>query len=204
MIQVNSSIATSNTKHSPPIIADQWAAICSIILLSCTLCWKMCHTQSARYCRTKIPRGFSYHILPVDHFSEDDFLGSVTDAVHGSNPCHLVGCFQFLCHALRCLHLLDNQGQTLLRLLVQISRICPELTAENKVIKEDWMVLFDAVPVQLSSFTNGALFVRGQGKNRNIIIANEFIPKAIALIINVFLHLSHSIDLLILVLESQV
>ena len=44
-----------------------------------------------------------------------------------------------------------------------------------------------------SPFTNGALFLRGQGKNRNIIIANEFIPKAIALIINVFLHLSHSI-----------
>lgn len=53
-----------------------------------------------------------------------------------------------------------------------------------------------------SEFTNGALFLGGPGKNRNIIIANAFIPKAIALIINVFLHLSHSINLLVLVLES--
>ena len=37
-----------------------------------------------------------------------------------------------------------------------------------------------------------------------ILIANEFIIKAVALIINAFLHLSLSIDLLTLVLESQV
>ena len=65
-------------------------------------------------------------------------------------------------------------------------------------------MLFEVVPVHPSPFTNGALLLRGQGKNRNIIIANVFIPKAITFIINVFLHLSHGIDFLILVLESQV
>ena len=63
-------------------------------------------------------------------------------------------------------------------------------------------MFFEVVPVHPPPFTNGALFLGCKGKNRNIIIANEFIPKAIALIINVFLQLSHSIDLLILVLES--
>ena len=65
-------------------------------------------------------------------------------------------------------------------------------------------MISEIVPVHPSPFTNGALFIRGQGKNRNIIIANAFIPKAIVFIINVFVHLSHRIDLLILVLESQV
>ena len=63
-------------------------------------------------------------------------------------------------------------------------------------------MLFEVFPVHSSPFTNGALLLGGQNKNRNIVIANAFIPKAIALIINVFLHLSHCIDLLILVLES--
>ena len=63
-------------------------------------------------------------------------------------------------------------------------------------------MLFEVIPVHPPPFTSGALFLGGQGKNRNIVIANELIPKAIDLIINVFLHLSHCIDLLILVLES--
>ncbi len=37
------------------------------------------------YIRTKTLQGFSYCILLVDHFPEDNFLASVADAVHSSN-----------------------------------------------------------------------------------------------------------------------
>lgn len=85
-----------------------------------------CHTWSARYFRTKILQGFSYRILLVNQFPKDDFHCPVADAVHGSNPFHLVGCFQLLCYDLRCFHLVDNDFKVVLCLLVQISRICPE------------------------------------------------------------------------------
>ena len=79
-------------------------------------------------CRTRILPGFSYRIRPVNQLPEDDFLCTVKDAVHGSDPGHLVTGFQILCHALSDLHLLDNTFQATLCLLVQIGKISPELT----------------------------------------------------------------------------
>ncbi len=63
-------------------------------------------------------------------------------------------------------------------------------------------MLFQILPVNPTPFPDGALFPGGQGESRNIIITYGFIPKAIGFILNVFLNLSHSIDLLVLVLES--
>ena len=67
---------------------------------------KTYHTLLLRCCRAKILQGFSYCILLVDQFSEDDFLCTVTDAVHGSYPCHLIVLLHVLCHALSGFHLL--------------------------------------------------------------------------------------------------
>lgn len=116
---------------------------------------------------------------------------------------HLIGRLQFLYHALGRFYLLDNQRQTLLCLFIQISQISPELTTENKVIKANRMMLFQIFPGHPAPLPDGALFLGCKGKNRNIIIAYEFIPKAIVFIINMFLHLSHCIALLILVLELE-
>ena len=66
-------------------------------------------TLSVQYCRTKILQGFSYRILPIDQFGNDDFLCTITDAVHSSYPCHLLACFQHLCHALSGFHLLNDK-----------------------------------------------------------------------------------------------
>ena len=73
--------------------------------ISCTLYKRMCHTLLAQYCRTRILHGFSYCILLVDQFLEDDFLCTVADVVHGSDPCQLLLRLQalvdafFLCHS---------------------------------------------------------------------------------------------------------
>ena len=65
------------------------------------VCMSTYHTLSARCCRTRILQGFSYGILPVDQFVEDDLLRAVTDAVHGSDLCHQVSCLGY-CWVLRC------------------------------------------------------------------------------------------------------
>ena len=44
--------------------------------------------------------GFSYHILSVDQFSEDDFLYTVANVIHSSDPGQLILCFQLLIDAL--------------------------------------------------------------------------------------------------------
>lgn len=49
-------------------------------------------------------------VLSIYDFFQYNFLCPIVDTVHGSNPGHLVTGFQILCHALRYLHLLNNQG----------------------------------------------------------------------------------------------
>ena len=49
---------------------------------------KKYHIPSAQYCHTKILPASSYHILPVNHFTEDNFLCPVMDAVHSLDPSH--------------------------------------------------------------------------------------------------------------------
>ena len=130
----------------------------------------MCHTPLARCCRTKILRGFSYCILPIDHFPEDDFLGSIANAVHGSNPCHLIVHLHALCHALSGFRLLNDKFKAALCLLVQIRQISPQFTAENKVVKADRVMFFKIFPVQPSLTTNRSGFF-WQTNIGNIVIA---------------------------------
>ena len=67
-----------------------------------------------------------------------NFFRPIVNAIHSSDPCHLVTGFQFLSHTLRCLHLLNNQGQTLLCLLVQIGKISPESSRKSLDITRDF------------------------------------------------------------------
>ena len=130
----------------------------------------MCYTLLAQDCRTKILQGFTYLILLVDQFGKDNLLCTITDAVHGSNPCHLVSCFQCLCHALRILHLLNNDLQTALCLLVQVGQISPQFSGQAKVIKADRMMFPQILSVHPSLTANGSGFFR-QANIGNIVVA---------------------------------
>ena len=57
----------------------------------CILCKRMCRTRSARYFRIKILRGFSYQILLIDHFSQNNLLGSVADSEYREYSNHRNG-----------------------------------------------------------------------------------------------------------------
>ena len=113
---------------------------------------------------------------------EDDLLGTVADAVHGSNPHHRVGCFQILCYTLGSLHLLDDQEQTLLCLLVQICQIGPELAAEDQTVKQDWVLLFEKLTVQSDPFPDRPMLF-GQSQIGQKTVPNEGVSKPFSMIV---------------------
>ena len=120
-------------------------------------------------------------ILSIYDFFQHNFLCPIVDTVHGSNPGHLVCCFQFLSHALRYLHLLNNQGQTLLCLLVQIGKVSPELSFQNQIVKSHRAMLFQILQVHPPIFSDRA-FLIGKLQIRNVVISCQ--------------HIIHSIDIL--------
>ena len=125
--------------------------------------------------------------LSIYDFFLHNFLCPIVDAIHSSDPCHLVTGFQFLSHALRYLHLLNNQGQTLLCLLVQIGKISPELTLQNQVIESHRVMLFQILSVHPSVFSDSA-FLTGKLQSRNVVISCQ--------------HIFHTIDSLALYVIS--
>ena len=95
-----------------------------------------------------------------NHLRPNDFLRTVPDAVHGSNPRQLVTGFQFLCDSLNFFHLGNDTMQPVLCLFVQISQVCPELAGQNQVIILGWMALLQLGFVHTAPYPNGAVFFR--------------------------------------------
>jgi len=113
-------------------------------------------------------------ILSIYDFFQHNFFCPIVDAVHGSNPGHLVGRFQFLSYTLRYLHLLNNQGQTLLRLLVQNGKISPELPLQNQIMESHRVMLFQILSVHPSIFPDRP-FLIGKLQIRDIVISNQYV-----------------------------
>ena len=113
-------------------------------------------------------------VLSIYDFVQHNFFCPVADAIHSSDPCHLVTGFRFLSHALSDLHLLNNQGQTLLSLLFQIGKVSPDLAVQNQIIEHHWIVLFQILSVHPPIFSDGT-FLMGQLQIRDIVISNQHI-----------------------------
>ena len=100
------------------------------------------------------------HLSFIYKLGQNDFLRTITDAVHNSDPCHLVSCFQVLCYTLSGFHLLNDNFQAVLCPLVQISQIRPERTVKAKSIKPDRVMLLKIISVHTPQTTNGSVFFR--------------------------------------------
>lgn len=61
--------------------------------------------------------------LFTNQFIIDNFGDLVTDAIHPSNPLHLILRFEFFCHTLALCYLFYQLGKHFFRLLVNISKI---------------------------------------------------------------------------------
>lgn len=136
--------------------------------------------------------------LNVDYFASDNFFCPVADAVHGSDPCHLILGFQFLCDSLGIFHLGNDTIQPVLRLFIQICQICPEPATQNQVIILGWMILLQIVFVHPPPNPNRPGFFR-QFQVGDVVIANQRIIQAVVFIVNMFFEFFHVVDLLILV-----
>ena len=90
---------------------------------------------------------------------EYDFLCPVSDVVHSTNPSHWVANFQVFRNSLGGFHLLDYPIQPVLRLLIQVSQVCPEFAGQEQAVVQNRLVLFQIVPMypSLTCPWNGVL-----------------------------------------------
>ena len=72
----------------------------------------------------------------------DDLLRSGSDIVHPLHPRHWISCFQTLGNALGGFHLCNQRFHTRLRLLIEVSQICPEGAGEDELIEANGVVRF--------------------------------------------------------------
>lgn len=148
--------------------------------ISCTLYKRMYHTRLAQYYRTRILQGFLYRILPIDQFFEDDFLCTVADVIHSSDPCQLIPCFQLLIDTFFFCQLRYEQVEFIASLSINIGEIAIQLTAEKQIGVDDRAVLSEVLMMLSAPDTNGVDFLSRNDQTRQIIISMQFIPKSVA------------------------
>lgn len=151
----------------------------------------MCRTRSARYCHTRILQGFSYCILPIDQFFEDDFLCTVADVIHSSDPCQLIPCFQLLIDTSFFCQLRYEQVELIASLSINISEIAIQLTAENEVSLDHRMMFSEVLLVLSAPDTNGVDFFFRDDQTRQVVISMQLIPKTVAVVVDVFFHIEN-------------
>lgn len=96
----------------------------------------------------------------VNHFRTNNFLCPVAYAVHATDPCKLVFCFQFLRDSLCFFYLGNGTIQTVLYLLIQIGKICPQLSRQKQFIVPIRTILLQIFPVHPSPSSDGAALLR--------------------------------------------
>lgn len=114
-------------------------------------------------------------LLSKNHLISDNFFCPAANAVHGSDPCHLIPGFQFICDFLNFFHLGNGTIQAVLCLLIQIRQIDPKLAGQNQIIIQGWMILLQIVFVHPSPNPNRAVFFR-KFQVGNVVICHIF-PK---------------------------
>lgn len=95
-----------------------------------------------------------------NHLRPNDFLCPVAYAVHVTDPCKLVFCFQFLRDSLCFFYLGNDTIQTVLCLLIQIGKICPQLSRQKQFIVPVGTILLQIFPVHPSPPSDWAAFLR--------------------------------------------
>ena len=151
----------------------------------CTPYRRMCRTRSARYCHTRILQGFSYCILPIDQLLEDDFLCTVADVIHSSDPCQLIPCFQLLIDTSFFCQLRYEQVELIASLSVNVCEVAVQLATENQIGIQHRAVFFNVIQVLPTPDADRASFGIRQNQTRDVVISMQLIPKSVAAVIDV-------------------
>lgn len=118
----------------------------------------------------------------------DDFFCSVADATHSSDPCHLILRFELLRNAFLFCHLLYQQSKPILCLSIDVSQITVQLAAQYQIGVQYRTVFFDIIQMLSAPDTDGAFLGDWQNQTRNVIISMQFIPKSVAVVVDIFFH----------------
>lgn len=127
----------------------------------------------------------------MDQFFEDDFLCTVADVVHGSDPCQLILRLQALVDAFFLCQLRYKQVEPVSSLSINVSKIAVQLAAENQIGVNDWTVFCEVLLVPSAPDTDGVYFFLRDDQTRQIIISMQLIPKAVAVVVDVFFHVAN-------------
>ncbi len=131
---------------------------------------------------------FKYSTLPIDDFLEDDLLGSIPDVVHPLHPCHLILCFQLLGNTMLCRHLLYKAVEHFSCPVIHLRKVTVQLTAEYQTGVQYRSMLSDVAQMSSAPHSDGRGIGFFQHETRDVIVTLKLVPKAIILIVDVFLH----------------
>ena len=109
--------------------------------------------------RFQVPR----YIPPCSYKNQlfpGNLLGSGVDIVHAMHPCHRVAGFQRFCGSLDDLQLVAYPLQPVLRLLIQVSEVCPQLSGQKQAVIVDRLVFPQISPVHSSPLADGVGLLR--------------------------------------------
>lgn len=119
---------------------------------------KSAGSKKAIHYKSEWPQFFTFS--DENHLRPNDFLCPVAYAVHVTDPCKLVFCFQFLRDSLCFFYLGNDTIQTVLCLLIQIGKICPQLSRQKQFIVPVGTILLQIFPVHPSPPSDWAAFLR--------------------------------------------
>ena len=71
---------------------------------------------------------------------------------------------------------------------INVSKVAVELATENEVVVEHRTVFYEISQVLSAPNTDGVDFFFQNDQTRQIIISMQFIPKSVAVVVDIFLH----------------
>ena len=101
-------------------------------------------------------RSYNKSVL-IDRLLQDDLFRSVPDAVHSSDPCHLVGSLERLCHTLLLCHLLHDQFHALLAGLVDLGQMLIQFASYKQIGVQHRPMLFQIALAHPTMLADGPL-----------------------------------------------
>ena len=131
---------------------------------------------------------FSCIVLTVYKLTRNDFHSSTADVVHPLHPQHLIFRFEGFRYALFFEKLLYQPREHFLCMLVYVGNVTVQLAAYQQFGIEYLAVLFQIPQVSLSPYADMPWFFFRQLQAGKIVIALQFIPKSVFLVINVLIH----------------
>ena len=88
-------------------------------------------------------------------------------------------------------HLCYKQVELIANLSINVSKIAVQLAAENQIGVNDWTMLCEVLLVPSAPDTDGVYFFLRDDQTRQIIISMQLIPKAVAVVVDVFFHVAN-------------